>query len=230
MTLTLLAYYDLYTPPDVEQAILAWDANCGPAALAAILRQPLAAVRSLLAGFPRRGYMNPTQMLAALELAHCTVSHVQRGVGQPWPSYGLGFVQWHGPWMDPGRPVAAAYRRTHWIGLAETSTYGRMVYDINCWDINDQRGDWVPVAWWEQEIVPMITAEISRATCDWHLRWTCAVSLPTRQRHRELARVEASAQTKTVGQTNAGRPWSGLRRRIDAPENNSKRRTPYAHE
>jgi hypothetical protein len=175
VTATRMRYRDLYTPPDVEEAIDTWNASCGPAALGAILRRPLSSVAELIPEFRQRGYMNPSQMLAALARACCAVPKTMRGEGKPWPSYGLGFIQWHGPWLNPAIPIAAAYRHTHWIGIAETVEYGRMIYDINALDTNNQCGAWVPVNWWSTTIIPEITATIPRATGDWHVRWSCEV-------------------------------------------------------
>lgn len=183
MALTTTSSHTLYHPPDVQQAVLAWDASCGPAALAAILRKPLAQVRPLMPEFQGRGYCNPTHMLAALARAFCQVPKQHRGAGQPWPTYGLGFVQWHGPWLAPGVPVGAAYRHTHWIGIVDAPPMGTLVYDINAWDTHRQQyGDWLPLKWWEKELVPAITAEVPRATGDWHIRWSCQVILPRPKR------------------------------------------------
>ncbi len=169
----------LYCPPDVDAAHTTWGANCGPAALAAILHLPLRAVPALSPEFAARGYLNPSTMLVALARAGHHVLRQARGAGNPWPLYGLGFVQWHGPWLAPGVPLGAAYRHTHWIGIAQTTEHGTMVYDINTWQASGHRGAWVPLPWWEQEVVPAITAEVPRATGDWHLRWSCAVTFPT---------------------------------------------------
>ena len=175
MAYKILSYRELYAPPDVETAITTYNANCGPAALAAILRQPLAAVPALMPEFRQRGYTNPSMMLAACTRANCRVSTLRQGPEQRWPSYGLGFIQWHGPWLAPGVPIGAAYRHTHWVGVAHTQEYGRMLYDINAWDSHDQRGDWVPLAWWGKEIAPAIRDTIPKASGGWSLRWACEV-------------------------------------------------------
>jgi len=154
----------LYCPSDVEAAYQEWGANCGPAALAAVLGVPLARVRRLFPEFARKPWVNPSTMWTALSLAR----RPARKLGQQWPAYGLCHIQWEGPWLSPGVPIGAAYRHTHWIGAA-TSPAGRpMIYDINA-------DAWLTMASWEQEVVSLITEMMPRATGGWHIRWSCAV-------------------------------------------------------
>jgi hypothetical protein len=121
-----------YVPPDLEEAFQSWGANCGPASLAALLGVPCARVRPWLPEFTKRRYVNPTHVGAALVAAGCSYRP-----SREWPSFGLAFIQWGGPWLKPGVPIGAAYARTHWIGCD-----GEAVFDVNA-------GGWVTRETWE---------------------------------------------------------------------------------
>ena len=177
-----MTFADLYHPPDVTAAYETWQASCGPAALAAVLHRPLAQVRHLLAGYDQRGYMNPTHMQLALGGARCWWQKLRPG--EDGPSYGLAFVQWLGPWCDKGVPVAAAYRKTHWVGMALCEDTGLMLYDINACSEMSHDGAWVPWRWWHEEVRPEITKTIKAATGGSYIRWSCDVvlaQLPARE-------------------------------------------------
>jgi len=153
----------LYTPPDVEDAVAAYGATCGPAALAAIVERPLMTLRGLFRGFPRKPWVNPTDMMAALDRLGIPIENRKRA----WPTYGLAFVQWDGPWTAPGVPVSVAYKHTHWVA---TSAEGgpRMVYDINA-------DGWLPGPEWDQRLVPALLTEIPGASGTYFVRWSCQV-------------------------------------------------------
>jgi hypothetical protein len=160
---------DLYTPSDAQRAYDTWGANCGPAALAALLRRPVMTVLRFLDGFEGRRFMNPTQMQQALHTAQQPF-RVRRRL-DPGVTYGLWFVQWEGPWTAPKVPARAAYPYTHWVGVAQTEDRGQMLYDVNAapW------GSWVPKRGWDRVVVPAITHEIPQATGAYFLRWACDV-------------------------------------------------------
>jgi hypothetical protein len=163
---------DLYTPPDVYSAYDVWGANCGPGALAAILRRPVMTIRPLLEGWKGRPYMNPTHLQQALRAAQQPFRVVRR-LG-PGVTYGLWFVQWEGPWTAPKVPARAAYPYTHWVGVAQTEDQGQLIYDVNagdeaCW------GGWVAKRFWDQRVVPAITQAIPRANGLYFCRWACEV-------------------------------------------------------
>lgn len=171
----LLTASKLYTPPDVEEAHEMFGANCGPAACAAVLRRPVMTILPFLGAFRTRQYMNPTHMREALTCAAARYAVVRDPTNAPWPFYGLGFVQWTGPWCQPGVPVRAAYRQTHWIGVAQTEDCGMMLYDVNADAPDGAMGSWVAKRAWQLQILPTITATIPRAYGGWYIRWICQV-------------------------------------------------------
>lgn len=149
-----------FTAADAERAYAEWGCNCGPAALAAILRRPLEDARRWLVGFDAKRYTNPSMMLDALDASGAR----WRRVGGPWPLYGLVRVQWEGPWTQPGVPMRARYRYTHWIGAATVK--GEVgVFDVNCMA---NGSGWTKREHWEEDIVPAITALYKRASGAWH--------------------------------------------------------------
>ena len=97
-----------------------------------------------------------------------------RKCGANWPSYGLARIQWEGPWTEPGVPMAARYRYTHWVGAWNTLG-GRGIFDINA--IGNGSG-WCSFADWELWIVPHLTANYKRATGRWHVANAIEVDLP----------------------------------------------------
>ena len=176
----MITFEQLYHPPDVQDACKVWAASCGPAALAAILQRSLLQTRCLLAGYDQRGYMNPTHMQLALGGARCWWETLRPG--EDGPSYGLAFVQWLGPWCGEGKSVRAAYRYTHWVGVAYCQDAGLMLYDINARSETSAAGAWVPWAWWHEEVRPMITETIKGAPGGSSIRWSCEVVLAQRRR------------------------------------------------
>ena len=150
-----------FTVDDAQAAYDAWGCNCGPGALAAIMGMSLDEARSHLIGFDAKRYTNPSMMNAALR----SIGRPWRKIGAVWPSYGLVRIQWEGPWTQPGVPMAARYRHTHWIG-AEIGKNGVGIFDINC--INNGSG-WVSFEDWSGTVVPWLLGENPKASGKWHV-------------------------------------------------------------
>lgn len=148
--------------PDCEAAADAWNANCGPMSLAAVLGLPtVEAARPLVQPF--RGFMSPTHMVQALERGFGLMerwANLGHQPADPWPSLGLVRIQWEGSWLDPGVDKRAAYRYTHWVGvrrgLPEDDDRGGaydddtiFIYDCtpNAWLPLDVWADWNQVIW-----------------------------------------------------------------------------------
>lgn len=158
-----------FTLADLERANAAWGANCGPAALAAITGLTLEEVRVHMGDFERKHYTNPTLMFDALRSLGRTWREIgprDHTVGRPWPKYGLARIQWEGPWTQPGVPMAARYRQTHWVGAWTTDARGIGVWDVNA--VNNGSG-WCSLDNWTGVVVPWLTSEIKRASGGWHI-------------------------------------------------------------
>ena len=153
---------DLYCPLDVAEAYDAWKATCGPVAVAAVLRRPVESVRELFPDF--QGWVNFTGVANALNRAGASWHATKKTLGQAAaPEYGLALIQWCGPWLDPGVPIGAAYRHTHWVGLARVGD-GRMVYDINA-------DGWIARDLWLAKWKPQLVAAQRGATGGFWLRF-----------------------------------------------------------
>jgi hypothetical protein len=152
-----------FTPDDAQRAWEAWGCNCGPTALAAMTDRTLEEVRPHLQGFDAKRYMNPTMMFDALE----SLGVPFRRVGTEWPRYGLARIQWEGPWTEPGVPMKARYRYTHWVAGWHAGPKGYGVFDVNAMATGS---GWSRREVWERQIVPWILREaVPRANGRWHV-------------------------------------------------------------
>ena len=156
-----------FTEDDAYRAYNEWGANCGPGALAAIMGMTLDQVRPHMGDFESKRYTNPTLMNDALR----SIGRPWKKIGAIWPNYGLVRVQWEGPWTNPGVPMRARYRYTHWIG-AETGRASIGIFDINC--MNNGTG-WCSLDDWSSTIVPYLVEQYARASGKWHVTHAIAV-------------------------------------------------------
>jgi hypothetical protein len=154
-----------FTAADAERASETWGANCGPGAIAAMLGMTLDELRPHLGDFEAKGYTNPTLMFETLNRLGVTWRQV-RGAKQ-WPSRGLVRVQWEGPWTQPGVPMRARYRYTHWVGAVTRAPGDIGIFDINA--MSNGSG-WVSLQDWSDTLVPWLLSEaVPRANGRWHL-------------------------------------------------------------
>ena len=154
-----------FTPAEADDAYDAWRFNCGPGALCAVTgAKPEDALR-VLPQFKERGYTNPKMMRAGL-----------KALGRSWteplseesenrlldlaelPAFGLVRVQWGGRWTNPGVPIRARYRHTHWAAVD-----GQQVFDINAVHF----GGWVPVKEWAEQLIPWLMRECAPKATGW---------------------------------------------------------------
>lgn len=151
-----------------------WGFNCGPGALCGVLDLTPEEVRPHLGDFEQKGYTNPTLMAHALHSLgmkfrrkfECAVHVEGRPHPDEWPLRGFVRVQWDGPWTNPGVPMAARYRHTHWIGFKSENTDGSggMVFDVNCMAV----GGWVTLYEWSSQVVPWLLPQVQpRANGKW---------------------------------------------------------------
>ncbi len=150
-----------FTEEDADRAHAEWGANCGPGALAAIMGMTLEEVRPHLRDFEQKHYTNPTMMNEALR----SIGRPWKKIGAVWPRYGLVRVQLEGPWTNPGVPMRARYRYTHWIG-AQIWTNSVGIFDINC--VNNGTG-WCALNDWSSIVVPWLVGQYKRASGLWHI-------------------------------------------------------------
>ena len=152
-----------FSGDDAQRAADAWGANCGPGAIAAILDKTLDEIRPYLGDFEKKRYTNPTLMYAALN--NLGADWKKREL--VWPHWGLVRVQWEGPWTDPGVPMAARYRHTHWVGAQRRNRAADIwIFDINAIYFEG----WVPLAEWADQLVPWLLKECEpKASGKWHM-------------------------------------------------------------
>lgn len=145
---------------EAQSAVDSWGFNCGPGALCAVLGYTPDELRPHLGDFEQRGYMNAPMVMETLDRLKVRYRTMRDG----WPQFGLCRVQWEGPWLDPGVPMAARYRHTHWIA-AENAVDGLRIFDVNavC------AGGWMPYEEWSGQLVPWLLSDHKRANRRWHL-------------------------------------------------------------
>jgi hypothetical protein len=150
---------------DAQAASDAVGFNCGPAALAAVAGLMPDQAIDALPGFVEKRYTNPLMMKQALAALKISFTRVYECVGQGvpcnaiWPTFGLARIQWGGPWMKAGVPIAARYRHTHWIAVNEETRF-----DVNAMCV----GGWLPRAEWETQLVPWLLRECEpKANGEW---------------------------------------------------------------
>jgi len=139
-------------------------------------------IRPMCGDFERKHYTNPTLMWEIL--LNSGVSWEASGIGWEarqfgrqhlFPSSGLARIQWEGPWTQPGVPIAARYRHTHWVGSFRTPGKD-MIFDVNCMCV----GGWVPLSEWSEFVVPWLLRQCEpKANGKWHI--THAVEIATTQ-------------------------------------------------
>jgi hypothetical protein len=148
-----------FTENEVCSANETWGANCGPIALAAMTNKSLSEIRPYLGAFETKRCMSPTDMLNALSRLG------MRWIpGNGWPTYGLAWVQWEGPWSGPKVPARVGYRYSHWVG-SSTHQGKSIIFDINCLEV----GGWVFADCWSDVVVPYILQDYPRANGKWHI-------------------------------------------------------------
>lgn len=146
-----------FTIEDVQDAA-SWGFNCGPGSLCGLLRVTPIEIRSSLGDFESKGYTNPTLMASILRRLNVPFRRVFESAVEPfkpivWPEYGLVRVQWAGPWTKEGVPMAARYRRTHWIGFRKEP---HEVFDINAMCVDG----WLPFNEWSDQLVPWLLKQV----------------------------------------------------------------------
>lgn len=147
-----------FSAEDANKANEQWKFNCGPGALCGVLGITPEELRPHCGDFESRGYTNPTLMKAILKNLNVKARQIFQSDTEPaigsiqWPTYGVVRVQWAGPWTAKGVPIAARYRKTHWIGYQSGAGLKADVFDINAMTA----GGWVSFTTWSMSVVPWI--------------------------------------------------------------------------
>ena len=161
-----------FTEAEAHAAHDAWGFNCGPAALCGVLGLRPEQVRPHLLGFEERGYTNPTLMYDALRSLGVTFTKRVTPADSKtnvFPRLGLVRVQWAGPWTQPGVPMRARYRKTHWVGTFWSSPppdapSEEFVFDINAAGV----GGWIRFDEWSLKLVPWLLKQCEpKADGEW---------------------------------------------------------------
>lgn len=170
-------------------------ATCGQAALAALLRKPLAEVRH---AFPsHRGgatFTNARMMETALIILRQRFT--PHGYDEPgftarrWPERGLALVQFVGSWSTLHARHPAQLQRTHWIAIepaADAESWPSpidfphpRIFDVNLVELGGAyRDGWAPDVFWEAHVASAIARAFGRkATGEFWIRHAIEVSWP----------------------------------------------------
>lgn len=178
-----------------------WHFNCGPGALCAVLDMTPTEIRPHLLDFETKRYTNPSLMadvLRGLWIPFHRVfeqrDRVSRDVSSrkiaAYPSHGLVRIQWDGPWCDPGRPIRARYRHTHWVAIRQAARPrqplqypksgwpGPEVFDVNAM----YAGGWLSWDEWENELTPWLIGQCEpKASGKWWPTHCWEITRPTRK-------------------------------------------------
>lgn len=134
-------------PSDVEVANRVFGANCGPAALAAVLSLQVCDIMQYFTHFETRRFTTIRDMSQALS-ACC----IEFTLGTDVPDFGLLLLQVDGPWTIYRGAQRWSRKHSHWIAVCS-----QHVYDINV-------GDWMPLLDWQQFIMPELVDATRYAT------------------------------------------------------------------
>jgi hypothetical protein len=127
----------------------------------------IADLRPHLGDFELKRYTNPTLMWEILRNLGVHWKMTTGGAGgETWPSWGLARIQWEGPWTAEGVPMAARYRKTHWVGCNGLHRTNIGIWDINC--LNNGSG-WVSLKDWDAITAPAIMRNYPQANGAWHI-------------------------------------------------------------
>ena len=161
-----------FTEEEMLRAAEEWNCNCGPSALAFALQVPLDKVRGKIPGFEAKRYTSPTMMKAALLAlsVRWREIHPDKMRDVCHPQIALTRIQWTGPWTDAGANPKWAYRQTHWVATWRVGMFpkpGELTPHPDSLLVFDCNGGIRPLASWESEIVPLLTAQYPRAYGGW---------------------------------------------------------------
>lgn len=158
----------VFTHDDANDAYYEWGFNCGPASLCAVLGKNPNEIRPYLLDFEKKGYTNPRLMASILKNMNIPFRRKYECLGTKfadkpiYPDFGLVRIQWAGPWTNPGVPVRARYRHTHWVAMRKNEDH------FEVFDINAMAWNWLSDDIWENELIPFILSNNeAKASGEW---------------------------------------------------------------
>lgn len=169
---------DIFTPTDMDDANIAWLANCGPGALAALLGVQVMEVRPRFPHFPEKARTNLTQMQEAMGRSRreTPAPPVELAPAGPFPRIeraAMVQIQWTGRWTSPAANARYAWadmlKNSHWTAARMTPAHGLWVYDVNFNIDGPVSGGWMPVAAWERNIAPSMIKE-KKSRTGWYAK------------------------------------------------------------
>ena len=158
-----------FNPRHAQAASDAWGFNCGPGALCAALNLTPDELRPHLLDFETKHYTNPSLMFGVLKGLNIRHRQTYRSDSSEFdlgafPHFGLVRIQWDGPWTKPGVPMAARYRKTHWVAAHKKDPH-MMIYDVNAMCA----GGWISYLEWSNDLIPWLLkqCEPKASGCWW---------------------------------------------------------------
>ena len=165
---------------DADRAYDEWGANCGPGALAAIMKMTLDEVRPYLVGFDAKHYTNPTMMMGrsrAFALAGTPTRNYSPPVERHGTGHATGCVASNGKGHGRSPACRCAPIPLHALeGSYAANNENVGVFDVNC--MNNGSG-WCSLKNWSDVIAPHLIAQYKRASGGWHLTHAIEIEEPT---------------------------------------------------
>lgn len=149
-----------FTAADSNHAHADWGANCGPHSLAAALGRSLEEIQRDMP-FEFRGFMSPTEITKTIQVVQPEFQKpVRHYEGTKELGNGINRIQWEGPWLDPGKPPALAYRYTHYV-----AHFDGWVLCTLC-----RTAGWIPADFWRDALRFLHDKESFHITHHWNLQ------------------------------------------------------------
>ncbi len=121
-----------YTSQESAAAHAEWKASCGHHSIAAACNIPLNKVKEACPKLT--GWMSPTMVSQTLEkLGKCPRCYKENKTMNQPPDHIVAIcrLQYEGRWMEPGVPMAARYKETHYVAIVGGALVMDTTHDTN---------------------------------------------------------------------------------------------------